>query len=537
MKRNDDDQPEKKENQGRSTKNQTTLTRDQVKGVVDAGLNPIVTRLAKLETGIHNLVEALGSKGSVTTVLAEIKQLAADTSGYAKDASTHALKSKDLTVELDGKLQAMTDADEHRETRIGLMITEASSQAGVEQLNGQVAQLTSTLEHQGADSAGRHTEVLGRFDALDRAVLESHEDIKRNSVKLDGVVMQITEVANQAAGLASQLDHVIQEGKKLKRRAFTIREHIGAVRNLIVSDGAMTRDNFAGAMSAATEYLAGEMGDLGTSLVEIHGQIVSLPDNLGKDLAGKLSKMINLADKIANGGELIAEHMENMGRSTSEAFRLHKHMLTAIESESRGVGDRLIEEITDASRIMVTETTKTFNAIEKKVQRSFAKIDPDGHLDRLSEISEAQWERVEAFESLAKDLLEARDDMVAKNGILAAATKSEFSRVLAAFDAIAPQADKLIEHFSHMAAGYKSAEETGVALNNRIIAMGIEAYKRDVENMKAEKDQARQDDREYLVNELRGMIKPLIGEAISQELKGWLEGQLDVVEQAGTDQA
>lgn len=523
MKRNEDDQPEKKENQGRSSKNQTTLTKEQVgsvvKSVVEAGLDPLSTRLGKVEAGLAKIIESLGSEGSVPAALAEIQRLTSEVNGHAKDASIHARGTQETSAQLAGKLVEMIEADETRETRMGLLITESSSKPGVDILKGDVAKLASVVAEQGEGHLTRHAEVLGRFGDLDSAVAA-------NGSKLDGLVLQVNGVADQAAGLATQLDFVIHEGKKFKRRAFTMHEKVESVRKLIVSDGAKTRDNFADAMSASTQFLADEMAGLDTSLVDLLRKVTELPDNLGKDLAAKLVQMINLADKIANGGELIAGHMEIMGKSTSEGFRLHKHMLASIEAESRDMGNRLITDIDELTKRMASSTVETFNSIDKKLRESFEAIDPEGHLERIANVAETQKGWINQFSDIADSIIKAREDIVSKNGLLAAAHKSDFEKLLDAMSKSGTYAAELTRHFSEMASGYKNAEDAGVALNNRVIDMGIEAYRRDVERMRVEKEQARQDDREYL----QSMIAPLIDEAVSKSMNGWLQGQVDTVE-------
>lgn len=518
MKRSDDDQPEKKENQGRSDKKQTVLTKADVATIVKDGLNPLALQLQDMKTHLTALNEALGEKGILLPILSEIRS--------ASQAGKAQLEG------VSSQITEMVGADEHRETRLAQAIHEASSKDSVAEIGGQLAGLLEAQKQDGIARDTQHAEVLGRFNTLDQASSEILLVSKENAAKLAVIEGKLDAVATTAGVLTDQLDQVLADGKKLRRWAFTVERSVGSVRELIGSESALTRDNFGEAMEAGIGYLAGELGEVVSSAAQIQAQIKGLPGVMGEALGGKFGQMIKLADKMVRNLEVGAGQMTHLSNSTSEAFKLHRHMLASITSEAKQAGASIVQSFDTMIQQTSTSILENFKGVDEQLKDTFKNFDPEKKLDTLIAVSSDLSKFADDYETLTSEMVEARDKMIEDSRFQAATIKAEHGQTLKTLENIISHAQEVSKHFDAMQAGYKDAEGVVIALNNRVVSMGIENYQRDMARMRDERDKARQEDREFLIGELKDAINPMIDEAISKVFRGWLDIQNDAVEQA-----
>lgn len=473
MKGKNDDLPEDQEKQGRPDKKQPSLSLGQVKQVVEAAVSPLVKQIKALaDNGAQQAREFAEERNMLRN---DVQQLADSLRGAGVDDIPKAL------VDLMQKLGQM----EHQagvatgDTQELIRSVEGAVTSGFDDQKG-------LLVAAGESASSRHAEVLGRFQNLDAEVEGARSDITRLDTK-------ISELLDRANRLEQGLGDLLKQAGDLKSISLDIKTEIGV-------DGSTTREATAIALGQMADHLdnisgyivdetgrlvaaseAKATGSLKSSLAEIIQAVNNVPGLLGGEFMGKFAQIVNLADKIAKGGEMVAGHLMTLSDSTNQAFSTHQMLVRSMKAEFNN-------QIVGLGTLIQDKTEETFDHLERKIDKSFAAFadsDISNNVNSALEMIDTLRKAYGEFDQLVTGLEDLKGTVSKENTNLRQTVDGKTRELIEAVSLLAPNIDKTKHYVDTVMAGVSNAEGAALALVNRISAASLEAYKRDLEAMGA----------------------------------------------------
>jgi hypothetical protein len=483
MKGKNDDLPEDHEKQGRPDKKQPSLTLEQVKKAVETAVSPLVKQIKALAD--DQVQQARGFVQERESLRTDVQQLISE----LKDAGV--IEIPKILVDLNSKLELVQQSTGQTSGEIRSIKTAAeTTHSLVESVSGAVSTGFETqaalLSSAGEVANDRHAEVLGRLDHVDTEIKNTRSDIANLDTK-------IGELLLRAERLEGGLSDLLKQAGDLKALSIDIKTEIG-------TDGSATREATATALGqmadhldAISTYIVDETGrlikvseqestgSLKASLAEIIQAVNNVPGMLGKEFMGKFAQIVSLADKIARGGEMVAEHLMTLSESTTQAFSTHQMLVRSMKAEFNN-------QIVGLGTLIHDKTIETFDRLETKIDKSFEAFansdiseNVNSTLDMIITLRQAYGQ----FEQLVEGIDDFRTTLAKENTNLRQTVDGKTRDLVEAIGAVSPSLEKTKQHIDAVMAGVANAEGAAVALVNRISAASLEAYKRDLEAMGA----------------------------------------------------
>lgn len=501
MKGKDDDLPEKGEKQGRPDRKQPVLTLAQVKKVVEEAL----------ESKLSTLTEKLSSHDSgFRAIGVEIKSLAVAINDSGAANVPQAL------VDLNAKVERSIEMIGEAKGAVDLVARDIAGNTGaLEEIRNSnqtgFGNVSGLLDSLGLESSTRHEEVLERFGAVDTELKNTRSDI-------NAIDKKINDLVERAGRLEDALVEVLKQGSDLKTLALDIQIAIGIEGDDVRSATAGALETMAGFLIDQTGKLvrASEskvVGSLNNSVIQLVAAVNNVPGLLGGEFMGRFAQIVTLADTIAKGGEQVSQHLMTLSESTTAAFGTHQMLVRSMKAEFNnqmvGLGT-MIEERTES----------TFNTLEKRIDKSFTEFDQSDvkhNLETMKDLMSYLQSSYAEFDRLTNDLSEFRGGFDAANTNLRNTVDKKSDEVVKAMGQVAPAVEQVKKYVDTAMAGIANAEGAATALVNRISAVSLEAYRRDLDALseisvqdmrdaESRRLKDRQEDMAYLKDFMQGLL-------------------------------
>lgn len=519
MNSNDDDQPQRREKQGRSDKKQPSVTLEQVKKAIKEALTPVEGAIEKLANEQIKLVSGVDQLrvGSENTQ-AHFKEdgvLLTTLASAARSSSEAAERTKGLPEGIQ-HLRESVGALPEIEGRLASAVGAASSKGEAAQAQAEItAKMIEISVQEDTKSAERHVALVARFDNVDQGISDVRSDI--NSLAGD-LIGRISKLSGEVA-------QVMRESRKIKRRAHDIRELIG-------SDGELTRTNFGAAFSLQTDYLESVIDASSASLSDliaaVKDDIAKLPANMSKELVGVFSQLIGVAQKMLQGATSITQHMEGLSRSTELAFNTQSNMLKQIEAQATQAGIRMEMGLLD-------RINKSAEALETRLGKVFDNFDPENTLQDLKENYDTMRDMMSQYAKLMDTaeiytgkLSDAQMNVISHADKVIDQSEKAVNKIASPIKSTLAMLEAIGERFSDIQSGFESSKDSGEALVNRIQRVSFEAYQNDLMRVSEEAAKQQQKNAEALfeavVDRIEKKLPNMVEEIFSRAMGNIISG-------------